>query len=117
MILSLLGMEMLLQIKNQWKFLIPIILTQWRKHRVQPKNYVIDANNTQEINEGIIRKYDRHTSILKIKNNFDSSILFDFPKAEVADVNALLEQIDPKKATGPDTILPKNSKNFYCKCG
>ena len=74
---------------------------------VPSENYVIDTNNTREIIEGIIRKYERHPSILKIKNNFVSSITFDFPKAEVADINALLKQTDPKKATGPDTIPPK----------
>ena len=58
---------------------------------VQPKNYVIDANNAQEIIEAIIRKYERHPSILKIKNNFDFSIHFDIPKAEVAEINALLK--------------------------
>ena len=44
----------------------------------------------------INRKYLRHPSILKIKNNFVSSITFEFPKAEVADINALLKQTDPK---------------------
>ena len=57
--------------------------------------------------EGIIRKYERHPSILKIKHNFVSSITFDFYKAEAADINALLKQADPKKAAGHDTILPK----------
>ena len=51
-------------------------------------------------------------SILKIKNDFFSSITFDFPKAKVADINALLKQTDPKNATGPDTIPPKISKNI-----
>ena len=74
---------------------------------VPPENYVTDTNNTQEITEGIIRKNERHSSILKIKNNFDSFITFDFPKAEVADFNSLLKQRDPKKATGPDIIPPK----------
>ena len=74
---------------------------------VPPENYVIDTNDTQEIIEGIIRKYKRHPSIVKTKNNFVSSITFGFPKAEVADINALLKQTDPKQATGPDTILLK----------
>ena len=86
-----------------------------RKHRVflqktsgfPPENYAIDTNNTREIIEGTIRKYERYPSILKIKNNFVSSITLDFPKAEVADINALLKQANPKKATGPDTIPPK----------
>ena len=63
---------------------------------VPPENYVIDTNNTQEIIEGIIKIYERRPSILKIKNNFDSSVPFDFPKAYAADIN------DPNKATGPD---------------
>ena len=33
---------------------------------VPPENYVIDTNNTQEITEGIIRKYKRHSIIFKI---------------------------------------------------
>ena len=37
---------------------------------------VIDTNNTQEIIEGIIRKYERHPSMLKMKNNFDSLLIF-----------------------------------------
>ena len=82
---------------------------------VPPENYVTDTNNTQEIFEGIIRKYERHPSILKIIKNVVFSITFDFPKAEVADINALLKQTDPKKATGSDTIPLKLVKNFY-KC-
>ena len=38
----------------------------------------------------------------KIKNDFVSSITFEFPKADVADINA----------TWPDTILPKLIKMF-----
>ena len=89
---------------------------------VPPENYLIDTNNIREIIEGIIRKYERHPSILKIKNNFVSSITFDFPKAEVANINALLKQTDPKKVTGPETIplkLIKMSPNvtgkYLCK--
>ena len=65
------------------------------------------ALHTPEIIEAIIRKYKRHPSILKIKNNFVSSVIFDFPKADVAYINALLKQTYPKKATGSDTIPPQ----------
>ena len=68
---------------------------------------VIDTNNTRQIIEGIIRKYERQPSILKNKNNFVSSITLDFPKAKVAKINDLLQQTDPKKATGADNIPPK----------
>ena len=60
----------------------------------------------------INRKYLRHPSILKIKNNFVSSITFEFPKAEVADINALLKQTDLEKPTGPDIISQKLVKMF-----
>ena len=50
---------------------------------VPSENYVIDTNNTGEIIEGIIRKYERHPSILKIKNNFVSSITFDLLKLKL----------------------------------
>ena len=75
--------------------------------RVPPENYVIHTNNTREIIEGIIRKYERHPGILKIKNNFVSSVTFDFPQAEVTDINALLKQTDPKKQLDM-TLFPQN---------
>ena len=59
---------------------------------VPSESYVIDSNNTQETIEGITRKYERHPSILKTKSSVDSSIIFDFPKAEVGDINAFLKQ-------------------------
>ena len=31
---------------------------------VSSENYVIDTNNAQEIFEGIVRNYERHSSIL-----------------------------------------------------
>ena len=65
---------------------------------VSPESYVINTNNTWEIIEGIIRKYKRYPGIFKIKNNFVSSITFNFSKAKVADINTLLKQTDPKKA-------------------
>ena len=68
--------------------------------------------------EGIIRKYERPPSILKIEIDFVYSITFYFPKAEVTDINALLKQIDPKKATGLDTVhskLVKMSANVIDK--
>ena len=85
---------------------------------VPPENYVIDTNNSQEIIEGIIKKYGRHPSILTIKENFVSFVSSDFAKADVVDMNALLKQIDPKKSTGPDAIhskLVKMSANVIDK--
>ena len=74
---------------------------------VPPENYVIDTNNVQEIIEGIIKKYERYQSILKIKNNFAFSITFDFANAEVVDINTLLKQTDLKKQLDL-TLFPQN---------
>ena len=119
MILYLLGMEMFLQIKkvNQQKCLIHISIVE-KTSGVPPENYLFDTNNAQKIIEGIIRKYERHPSVLKIKNNFVSSITFNFLKAEVAGIDPFLKQTDTKKATGPDTIplkLVKMSANVIDK--
>ena len=72
------------------------------------RKYVVDTNNTQETIEGIIRKYKRHPSIPKFKN-FVSSIIFYFPKAEVADINAETDpkQTDTKKQLDL-TLIPQN---------
>ena len=64
----------------------------------------------RKIKQKNLRNAQVYPSILKIKNNFVSSITFDFPKAEVADINALLKQTGPKKATGSDTIPLKLAK-------
>ena len=73
---------------------------------VAPENYFIITNNTQKIIEETIRKYKKHPRIQKTKNNFDSSIPIDFLKVEVAGINALLKQTDPKKQLDL-TLFPK----------
>ena len=68
---------------------------------VPSENFVIDTNNTQEIIEGIIRKCQKHPSMLKIV-----AIIFAFPKAEVADITALFKQTLKKQLNL--TLFPKN---------
>ena len=55
----------------------------------------------------IIKKYEKHQSILEIRKNLKLTETFKIPKAEVSDINKLLKTINIKKATGPDTIPPK----------
>ena len=55
----------------------------------------------------IIKKYEKHQSILEIRKNLKLTETFEIPKAEVSDVNNLLKNINIKKATGPETIPPK----------
>ena len=48
------------------------------------------------------------SSIINIKNHIDSpSTRFDIPTAKTEDINKIIKNINPKKATGPDKIPPK----------
>ena len=55
----------------------------------------------------IIKSYQNHPSVLKIKNKFGSDLnSFDFQQI-TSEVKKLLKEIDIKKAVGVDTIPPK----------
>ena len=54
----------------------------------------------------IIKKYEKHQSILEIRKNLKLTETFRIPKAEVSDINKLLKNINIKKATGFDTNPP-----------
>ena len=85
---------------------------------VSPESYVINTNNTWEIIEGIIRKYKRYPGILKIKNNFVSSITFNFSKAKVADIKLtpfLNKQTLKKQKNTISSKLVKMSANVIDK--
>ena len=48
------------------------------------------------------------SSNINIKNHIDSlSTRFDIPTAKIEDINKIIKNINPKKATGPDKIPPK----------
>ena len=48
------------------------------------------------------------SSIINIKNHIDSpSTRFDISAAKIEDINKIIKNINPKKATGPDKIPPK----------
>ena len=72
-----------------------------------PEASFSDISDQKEVIEKIIKKYEKHPSILKIKKKLNIFERFDLPKATVKDINKLIKQIDIKKATGPDTIPPK----------
>ena len=73
------------------------------KTSVPPENYVIDTNNTQEIIEGIIRKYERHPSILIL---FLLSLLI-FVKLTLQTLTPFLQKQTLKKQLDL-TLFPKN---------
>ena len=58
----------------------------------------------------LIKKYEKHQSILEIRKNLKLTETFKIPKTEVSDINKLLNNLNIKKATGPDTIPPKLGK-------
>ena len=52
----------------------------------------------------IIESYKNHPSITKIKEKINYLNCFDFPKATVEDISSIIKSLNPKKATGPDSI-------------
>ena len=54
-----------------------------------------------------ILKHENHPSVSKIKRNQNETLNFDFPAAEVEDINKIIKSLNPRKATGPDGIPVK----------
>ena len=64
-------------------------------------------NDKDAINR-IIKSYQNHPRVSKIKNKFGSDLnSFDFQQIKAPEVKKLLKEIDIKKAVGVDTIPPK----------
>ena len=64
--------------------------------------------NDSDVIDRIIKSYQNHPSVLKIKNKFGSDLnSFDFQQIKAPEVKKLLKEIDIKKAVGVDTIPPK----------
>ena len=58
--------------------------------------------------KSIIKHYENYSSIINIKNHIDSpATRSDIPTAKIEDINKIIKNINPKKATGPDKIPPK----------
>ena len=64
--------------------------------------------NDSDVIDRIIKSYQNHPSVLKIKNKFGLDLnSFDFQQIKAPEVKKLLKEIDIKKAVGVDTIPPK----------
>ena len=64
--------------------------------------------NDSDVIDRIIKSYQNHPSVLKIKNKFGSDLnSFDFQQITTSEVKKLVKEIDIKKAVGVDTIPPK----------
>ena len=66
--------------------------------------------NDSDVIGRIIKSYQNHPSVLKIKNKFGSGLnSFDFQQIKTSEVKTSVpfKEIDIKKAVGVDTIPPK----------
>ena len=69
---------------------------------------ILGSLNDSDVIDRIIRSYQNHPSVLKIKNNFGSDLnSFDFQQIKAREVKKLLNEIDIKQAVGIYTIPPK----------
>ena len=67
----------------------------------------LDYINDSLITKRIIEKYKNHPSIKAIQDTFLVKKEFKIKEAKVEQVNKILRNINPRKATGPDEIPPK----------
>ena len=64
--------------------------------------------NGSDVIDRIVKSYQNHPSVLKIKNKFGSDLnSFDVQQIKVPEVKKLLKEIDIKKTVSVDTIPPK----------
>ena len=52
----------------------------------------------------IIKNYQNHSSIIKIKEIVKKKPIFDFPEATTEDIDKIITPLNPNKATRPDCI-------------
>ena len=55
----------------------------------------------------IIEYYKNHPSVVKISEFYSKKENFDIPIATTEEINKIIKELDPKKATGIDKIPPK----------
>lgn len=65
-----------------------------------PANPALDKETVKEI----INKYKDHPSVLKIKDLKFNETSFEFPKATPEEINKIIKNLNPNKATGPDRL-------------
>ena len=63
-------------------------------------------NDKETVNK-ILKHYENHPSVSKIKYNQNKALNFDFRTAKVEDINKLIKSLNPIKTTRPDGIPVK----------
>ena len=66
----------------------------------------LPENDDETVNE-ILKHYENHPSVSKIKCNQNETLNFDFPTAKVEDINRIIKSLNPSKATWINGILVK----------
>ena len=67
----------------------------------------IKEKNNEEIISSILKKYENHPSVAKIKKNKNENSNFRFHEIEEDEIKNLFHKINIKKSTGEDQIPPK----------
>ena len=66
----------------------------------------LPENDEETVNK-ILKHYENHPSVSKIKCNQNETLSFGFPTAKVEYINKTIKSLNPRKATGPDGIPVK----------
>ena len=66
----------------------------------------LPENDEETVNK-ILKHYENHPSVSKVKCNQNETLNFDFPTANVEDINKIVKSLNPRKATGLDGIPVK----------
>ena len=73
-----------------------------KKSGVAPEslgNSSLPENDEETVNK-ILKHYEIHSSVSRIKCNQNETLNFDFPTANVGDINKIIKSLNPRKATG-----------------
>ena len=66
-------------------------------------DFSLPENDEETVNK-ILKHYENHPSVSKIKHNQNETLNFDFPTAKVEDINKVIKPSNLRKATGPDGV-------------
>ena len=65
------------------------------------------SENDEETVNKVLKHYENHPSVAKIKYNQNETLNFDFPAAKVEDIIKIIKSLNPRKATGLGSIPVK----------
>ena len=75
--------------------------------RFNPSEDIIQSDNADDIITSIIKKYESHPSILKIKENVKVKSEFEFTNLTEDDMYSTIKSLDPKKGSIENVIPAK----------